>query len=103
MARPTTTLLTINGQAGDWDQTVDDNNDTLRTLLFTEPMAMTHVHRSTASESSTLLLGGGGLAAASYAWCVAILVDPATVATNGVLIYSDGTNWRYQKTNTIVT
>lgn len=99
MARPATTLLSINNQAGGWDQTVDDNNDTLRSLLFTGPFPIFLVHRATANEGSTLL---STLAAADYKWCYAHVVDPATVATNGYLIFSDGTNWRYSKSNNTV-
>ncbi|MCB1116895.1 MAG: hypothetical protein KDK71_10550 [Chlamydiia bacterium] len=100
MGRPTTTLLSINNQSGGWDQTIDDNMDTLRSLLFVGPAAILHVHWDAPSEGSTAL---STFAAASYAWCIAIQVDVNNVSTNGRLIYSDGTNWRYQKSNNIVT
>lgn len=99
MARPTTTLAAINSLLGNWDQTVDDNNDTLRTLLFTEPFPMVTVHSAAASEGSVPL---SNFAATSFAFCTAMLVDAATPATNGYLIYSDGTNWKYQRTDTNV-
>jgi len=99
MPRPPTVLLTINNQAGAWDQTVSDNNDTLRNLLFLKPYPMPLVHRSAANEGSVAL---STYAAADYKWCYAHVVDPATVATNGYLIFSDGTNWRYHKSNNTV-
>lgn len=99
MARPTTTLDTINNQAGAWDIIISGNFDTMRTLLFLAPYPMPLVHRSVANESSVAL---STYAAADYKWCYVHVVDPATVATNGYLAFSDGTNWRYSKSNNTV-
>ena len=98
MARPDTTLLAIDSQAGDWDATVDQNTDKIELFCFQEPYPMPLVHNSVADSGSSAL---SGFAAGSYKWCVCLLVDAATPATDGYMIYSDGTNWRYQRTDTI--
>lgn len=99
MARPDTTLASINAQAGNWDQIVDTNTDKVEEFLFQKPYPIPVVHIAAGDEGSTPL---SGYPAASYKWCVAIVVDPASVGTNGNLIYSDGTNWKYQRTGTNV-
>lgn len=99
MARPDTTLASVDGQVGDWDQVVDANNDKIEQLCFQEPYPLSHVHDSTADESSSPL---ADYDAADYKWCIAILVDATSPGTNGYLIYSDGSDWRYQRTDTVV-
>ena len=99
MPRPNTSFTDINSQNGNWDQTVDNNFDKAENLLFNDPMPLTNVHIAVANEGSTLL---STFAPANYKWCTAIVVDPALPATNGHLIYSDGTNWIYSRTGTIV-
>jgi hypothetical protein len=99
MSRPNTNLTDIDSQNGNWDQTVDANNDKLESLLFAAPVPISNVHIAVADEGSTLLTG---YAAASYAFCIAIVVDPATPATNGHLIYSDGSNWIYSRSGNTV-
>ena len=104
MPRPATLLDALNSQVGNWDQTVDDNNDTLRSLLFIGPYPMITVHRSAASEGSVPLFGfpSPGFDPALFAFCTVMVVDALNSATNGHMIYSDGTDWRYQRTHTIV-
>lgn len=102
MARPDPAgdINDINGQAGAWDETVTDNFDTLKENLFTGPYPLTAVHWDDPDENSVAL---STFDAADYPWCILIQVDVNVVATNGRLIYSDGTNWRYQKSNNVVT
>lgn len=99
MPRPSTTLTPISSQVAGWDEVVDDNNDSLRENLFLAPYPLPLVHKTTEdSESSPL----SNFAASNYKWCMALVVDATTPATNGHLIYSDGTNWLYSRSGNTV-
>lgn len=100
MARPDTTFDNVDSQQAGWDATVDDNKDKMRQLLFLNPYPMPIFHRAAPDSASALL---SDFAAADHKWCVGLLVDPVTAATNGYQIFSDGTDWRYTKSNTVVT
>jgi hypothetical protein len=97
---PATDILDVEGQAGGWDETVTDNNDTLKASLFTGPYPLTLVHWDAPNENSVAL---STFSAANYKWCILFQVDVNNVSTNGRIIYSDGTSWRYQKSNNVVT
>lgn len=100
MARPDTTLSAISSQTGGWDSTVDENSTKLQQLLFQEPVPLSLFHRSVASEGSSPL---ADYDAADYAFCKGMIVDPASAATNGHEIYSNGTSWIYSRSGNTVT
>ena len=99
MARPQFAPLTIDPKARGWDALVTANFQALQTMLNAQPWAPLLVHKTTPTDGSVAL---SGFAAADFPRCYLELVDAATPATNGYLIRSDATNWRYAKSNTVV-
>lgn len=100
MPRPEFNRIVITGLGKGWDSMVDTNFTRIEELMELKPFPLRTVHRATPSEGSALFTD---FAAGDYVGCYAHLVDAAAPATNGYMIFSDGTNWRYQRTHTVVT
>ncbi len=99
MARPTLVPKAIAAQGAHWDSTVDQNFADVASALTIKPYPMPLAHKTTASEGSTLL---STLDPALYSRCYLHLVDAASPSTNGYLIYSNGTIWKYVKSDASV-
>lgn len=98
MPRAGFTPLSIAPQTRGWDAKVDSNFINIQTLLA-GPLPLGLVHKTTPAMGSLAI---AGFTVADYVGSYAHMVDAATPATNGYLIFSDGTNWRYQRTHTII-
>lgn len=99
MARPTLVPQAIAAQGAHWDSTVDQNFADVASTLTIKPYPMPLAHVASASESSTLL---STLDASVYSRCYLHLVDAVSPSTNGYLIYSNGTIWKYVKSDASV-
>lgn len=99
MARPTFTPVTIDPKTRGWDALVNDAMAQLIALHNTLPFAPLLVHKTTPADGSLAL---SGFVASDYPRCYLELVDAASPSTNGYLIRSDASIWRYAKSNTAV-
>lgn len=99
MARPKLLPKDIAAQGAHWDSTVDQNFAAVKDTLTIKPFPMPLAHVASASEDSILL---STLDPALYSRCYLHLVDAASPSTNGYLIYSNGSTWKYVKSETAV-
>lgn len=99
MPRPQLTCDDIAPQTRGWDGRVDTNFSKVEQHVNLTPFALCLLHRSTPTGASQPI---ASFPAVDYNQCYAHLVDPATQATNGNLIFSNGTNWIYQRSNAVV-
>lgn len=99
MARPTFTPPTITPQQAGWDANVNSSFDTLKTMIV-RPFPLALVYKTSDPGGGVPQLST--LDPADYDKCVAMLTDPAAPATDGHMIYSDGSQWLYVKTLSVV-
>lgn len=99
MARPTLSLLTLTPQIRGWDAQAQTNFDRVKTAVLTKPFPICLVYKTTPFTDAVDI---ATLDAADYTYCYAHLTDPADVATDGRLIYSDGVDWKYAKSDATV-
>lgn len=100
MPRPTILAKEIAAKGAHWDSTVDQNFSDIKTKTNINPLALSLVHKTTGSADSLPLSDFDPTE--YFPGCYAHLVDAASPSTNGYMIYSDGSNWKYVKSNSNV-
>lgn len=99
MPRPELSPLAITPQQLGWDASVDTNFSELKEKLTVKPIPLPLAYKTTPYTGATNI---STLSASNYEYCYMHLTDAASIATNGRLIYSDGTDWRYVKSDATI-
>jgi hypothetical protein len=99
MARPALGFSTIAPQQTGWDAQVDDNFTEVKEKLTIQPFPLSLVYKTTPYSGALHL---SDLDAADYLGCYMHLTDPASIAANGHMIYSDGVDWLYVRSGSAV-
>lgn len=86
------------GQRG-WDSPTNTNFERFKERVENVPLPLPLVYKTTPAAGAIQL---STYAAADFLGCFAYLTDAATIATNGHMIYSDGTSWKYVKSEAAV-
>ena len=99
MPRPILDITNVDPSVRGWDAIIAQDFANVKAAYESVPLPHCLVYKTTPLAGAVDI---ATLAAADYYGCTVYVTDAATVATNGHLAYSDGSTWKYVKSEAAV-